>query len=162
MPPSNVGQLPAVWFWPKVAKSENCWEWTGALKSREPGREYGRVGYGNKIYMTHRVSWELHFGPIPKGLEVCHACDNPRCVRPDHLFLGTHIANMRDRDRKKRRTPLRGEQHGSARLTQLQVDEIRRRYVPFQVSLNQLAHEYNVSKRTILRIVQRVHWREAA
>lgn len=81
-------------FWAKVKKTEGCWEWTGALTYR---------GYGT-IYQTaprtkapaHRVSWELHNGPIPEGMFVCHHCDHRKCVRPDHLFLGDSAANMLD------------------------------------------------------------------
>lgn len=79
-------------FWAKVNKTEGCWEWTGAK---------GRGGYGQlyvdgKDVRAHRVSWELHHGPIPKGMFVCHHCDNQPCVRPEHLFIGDNAANMRD------------------------------------------------------------------
>lgn len=93
-------------FESKIAKRESgCWEWQGALTRAG----YGVLRVGNKQVGTarnlyaHRVSWELASGPIKKGLFVCHKCDNPRCVRPDHLFLGTHEENMIDMDRKGRR-----------------------------------------------------------
>lgn len=74
-----------------------CWEFTGSKDKK---------GYGifslNKESRAHRVAWMLHFGPIPKGLSVCHSCDNPGCVNPSHLWLGTQADNMRDRDSKKR------------------------------------------------------------
>jgi excisionase family DNA binding protein len=92
-------------FWRYVEKSDGCWQWTGAANPKG----YGNIGRGKGLgtAKAHRVSWELHFGPIPPGLYVCHACDNPPCVRPDHLFLGTAQDNNNDkiakgRDRKVR------------------------------------------------------------
>ncbi len=87
-------------FWDKVVKSDECWEWQGA---HDP-RGYGFIGApgGGKNLLAHRVSWELHNGAIPQGRYVLHRCDNPRCVRPDHLFLGTHADNMADRQAKGR------------------------------------------------------------
>lgn len=85
-------------FWVKVRKSDGCWEWTAA--SKQGG--YGKIAVGRRLMLAHRVSWELANGPIPDGLLVCHTCDNPPCVRPDHLFLGTQTDNMRDAVRKNR------------------------------------------------------------
>jgi hypothetical protein len=69
-----------------------CWEWAGARNSDGYGKSYAGSGYR----MAHRVAWESSFGPIPDGLFVLHRCDNPPCVRPDHLFLGTNTDNVRD------------------------------------------------------------------
>lgn len=89
-------------FWSKVNKTDSCWNWTAAQD---------RCGYGvysvrenNKItaLKTHRLSYSLTNGPIPKDMFVCHHCDNPVCVRPDHLFLGTHSDNMKDKINKNR------------------------------------------------------------
>jgi hypothetical protein len=96
-------------FWEKVEKSDGCWEWKGGKVGdgvREKTR-YGRFATsttrGNVVLvLPHRFSWELHHGPIPKGLFVLHACDNPPCVRPDHLLLGTQTANMLDASNKGR------------------------------------------------------------
>ena len=84
-------------FWPKVDKSGACWLWTAAARNG-----YGQLRVGARIIQSHRVSWELHHGPIPEGLHVLHTCDNPSCVNPDHLWLGTHGENMADRDAKGR------------------------------------------------------------
>lgn len=83
-------------FWTFVERGDGCWLWTGALG--------GRGGYGRfDADRAHRVAYELVVGPIPPGLFVCHHCDVPRCVRPDHLFVGTAKDNAQDRDRKGRR-----------------------------------------------------------
>lgn len=76
-----------------------CWIWIGRCKASG----YGRIGIGrNRQFMAHRVSWELHRGPIPAGKYVCHKCDTPACVNPDHLFLGSAEDNAKDRESKAR------------------------------------------------------------
>lgn len=86
-------------FWSKVDKTSTCWLWTGMPN----GWGYGtfKVSAGNDRF-AHRLSWEIHKGPIPKGLCVCHKCDRPICVNPDHLFLGSHRDNRDDAIRKGR------------------------------------------------------------
>src|SRR2546425_1245018 len=80
---------------------EGCWEWQGARGNN--GRGYGLVTPGKRRTHAHRYAWEWTTGPIPPGMDVCHHCDNPKCVRPSHLFLGTRSANMRDCISKGRR-----------------------------------------------------------
>jgi hypothetical protein len=86
-------------FWAKVEKTDGCWNWTG---SRTAPGWHGRISVNGRLVMAHRVSWELHYGPVPEGMSVLHACDNAGCVRPDHLMLGTQVANMRDAGQKGR------------------------------------------------------------
>lgn len=93
-------------FTKRVQKTEGCWLWTGP--QRKPTGKGGWGAYGlfrpkRRInYYAHRFSWRINYGPIPDGMFVCHKCDNPTCVRPDHLFLGTHKDNMGDAKRKGR------------------------------------------------------------
>lgn len=143
-------------FWRYVRKGPGCWEWTAA----RGGSGYGTFGLTRETMTpAHRFSWELHFGPIPAGMLVCHHCDNPPCVRPDHLFLGTHLANMRDMDRKGRRrtSPRPGEQNPNARLTEGQVREIRVRRAMGE-TCRALAAEFGVSQPLISYIFHRKSW----
>lgn len=109
-------------FWAKVNKTETCWVWVGG---RPKGR-YGEFSVGKSMKRAHRISWELANGPIPTGLYVLHSCDNPPCVNPNHLFLGTQTDNVHDMENKKRGIHFRGEDNGRAKLTVVQVFEIRK------------------------------------
>ena len=86
-------------FWEKVEKGDQCWIYKG---SHGTGNLYGQFRIRGKELRAHRLAWQFAFGPIPKGLNVLHSCDNPPCVRPDHLFLGTQLDNIHDMMRKGR------------------------------------------------------------
>ncbi len=139
-------------FWRRVEKGEGCWEWTGRVD---------RHGYGKGIdsgtsTLAHRVSWEMHNGPIPAGMCVCHRCDNRRCVHPDHLFLGTNADNIRDRDAKGRGAT--GERQGLAKLTAAKVVEIRHRYAAGE-SQASLARVFGVAQSNIGAVVTGRTWK---
>lgn len=115
-------------FWARVQPTTGCWLWLGAIGTWG----YGVLSPGGSLPVrsAHRVSWEIHNGPIPDGLFVCHHCDVRHCVRPDHLFLGTAKDNVADMIAKGRRGDIpspskRGEEHYAARLSDVAVAEIR-------------------------------------
>jgi hypothetical protein len=110
-------------FFKKVMPEPNtgCWFWIGA--QNQDG--YGLFWVGDRSTSAHRTSYAMHVGPIPDDKDICHRCDQPSCVNPDHLFPGTHAENMRDMMRKGRGSSRIGEMNGHARLTVDGVQRIR-------------------------------------
>lgn len=141
-------------FWKRVEKSDSCWLWTGHVQ-----RDYGAFWVRRKFYFAHRYSWELHFGDIPEGMCVCHKCDTPTCVRPEHLFLGSVLDNIKDRDQKSR--TCKGEAHWCSKLTVDDVKEIRRLYQFGKrgSGATTIARQFGISKPVVLHIVNRRGWK---
>ncbi len=140
-------------FWKHVEKTIDCWLWT-AQRDRQG---YGRINCERSPVLTHRLSWEIHNGPVPEGKFVLHSCSNHACVNPDHLYLGTYTDKVAQSMSNGRTN--RGERSSAAKLTKEIVTEIRRRYNAGGISQPQLAQEYNVSQFTIRDIVQRITWK---
>ncbi len=143
-------------FWQKVNKTPECWEWTAGKSAAG----YGRFVVNSKQEYTHRISWDLHNDIKSKGFEVCHTCDNPGCVNPEHLFLGTHLDNVNDMLKKGRgKLPPRkpGSSNGFSKLTEPQVLEIRR--LASFMSQTEISRLFGVTNQSIHGIVHRNSWK---
>ena len=140
-------------FWDKVriGPRNECWEWLAYKQYKG----YGIFGFNGNPKLAHRVSYQLSIGTIPEGMCICHHCDNPSCVNPAHLFLGTNADNTADRDAKGRHVALKGENNGRAKLTDADVLAIR----DSGLSQNEIAAEYGVSQTVVSNIKIRKSWK---
>jgi hypothetical protein len=147
-------------FWEKVEKSPGCWEWLGYCARSGHGmfqRSSARVyDLGPRGVLVHRFSYELHYGPIPPGVFVLHKCDNAPCVRPDHLYLGDQLQNVRDRVDRGRTS--KGVDHFRSKLSEQDVRDIRARYAAGGVTHRELAQMYGVTHPVIGDVVNRVSY----
>lgn len=145
-------------FAKKTAVVGDCVEWTGCIGSRG----YGVIKINKRQVYAHRVSWELHCGRIPRGRGyhgtcVLHRCDNPRCVKPDHLFLGTMADNIADRDAKRRAPDFKGHRNGNASLTDDIVRGIRRALSAGEMG-SVIADRLGVSRTCVSKIKLGLRW----
>jgi hypothetical protein len=147
------GYLPTVTdrFLSEVSKTDGCWVWTGLADHHGYGRFYRGSHSTPMMQAAHRASYELFCGPIPEGLDVLHRCDNPPCVRPDHLYAGTHSQNMLDCYQRSNRSRRR-------KLTEQQVKEILTHRN--SIHPHALAKELKVSPAAIYRILSGDNWKE--
>lgn len=145
----STKQLIRFWSKVKIADTNECWEWQ-ASKNKDG---YGQVTINYKVYRAHRVSWELFNGEMPPDMEVMHKCDNPCCVNPKHLILGTHQENMTDHMNKGRHRSVTGTKHWKCKLTTDQVKYIRSRWESGGITKSQLGREVGVSHVQIIRII---------
>lgn len=143
-------------FWPKVdkGKPDDCWEW----KAYRDKDGYGSFKFNKMLIGAHRFAWILAFGEIPKGLHICHRCDNPPCCNPSHLFSGSAAQNNADRDRKGRGRWARGTHQHCAKLTEESVREIRKLYSTGNYTQQALGRMFNVNHRTVGYAVHRKTW----
>lgn len=141
-------------FWSKVDKSgggNTCWIWQAHCN--QDG--YGLVMWENrKVMGTHQIAWILTYREIPVGLEILHTCDNPACVNPGHLLLGTQQENIADMNAKHRQAGAKGERNSHCKLTDDQIIEIRKRFAKGSISQKALGREYGVSGNHIGSIVK--------
>lgn len=172
MPPMYTLEQAVAAFWSKVDRlsPEECWMWTA---SRTASGGYGQVCWKRRPQRAHRISWELTHGPIPDGLLVLHHCDNPPCVNPAHLWLGTDADNIQDCVRKGRKNPATGDRSGSRRhpervprgsgsgmskLTEADIPAIIAARVDGE-SIRSIATRLGVTKTTIGSVLSGKSWR---
>lgn len=154
MTPRTPEQI-AARFWLKTSREPNgCILWTGSL--RPDG--YGQFTVnGKRRTSAHRYAFEMAYGPVPSGLNVCHRCDRPTCVNPQHLFADTQKANCLDAVAKGRN--VFGERHGRSKLTAALVGEARRIRSTEGQSYEAIAHRFGVAKKTMYDAINGTHWR---
>lgn len=173
-------EIERLWKYISPEPMSGCWLWTGAAIPSLHGTLRGQFSLGGKPILAHRAAYALYKGNIPDGLMVCHKCDNPLCVNPDHLYAGTHADNMADMKNRRRYFAAKdrdrcvaigaalgstndwsvGESNGRAVLTKVDVANIRSA-LAVGAKKKVLAREYGVSDRTIRRIATGDIWREA-
>lgn len=153
-------QINEALFWAKVVRhpGDGCWIWTACRNKLG----YGSVGImrSRKSALAHRVSYFLSTGINPGGLKVCHRCDNPPCVNPSHLFLGTDADNARDCISKGRNASHRGEQNPRAILSDRQVAELRQAYAAREGTTRTLALRFGIGRTQVHNIVSGAQRRE--
>lgn len=143
------------WF-----ENNGCQLWVGSCNnSARKGSGHGRFYLNGAYPLAHRVAYGLYVGPIREGMQVLHKCDNPRCVNPEHLFLGTQVDNITDMNSKGRAVALKGEAHGMAKLNVEIAEKIRQQHAS-GYSSRELARMYGVCKRTIQNVYQNKFWQQ--
>lgn len=151
---NSPSRSPDIRLWGNVERQpgDGCWVFTGARDSKG----YGQIGVAGRTVRAHRLAWELTHGPIPEGQDVLHTCDNPPCVRLDHLHLGNQQINVEEMVAKGRQA--RGERSGRAKLTETQVREIRRLHAEEGLGARRLARRFGVIPTTITPILTGHTW----
>lgn len=129
----------------KINQGTGCWEWQGYKNNGG----YGIIGVNKETFRTHRLSWTLHRGPIPDGALVCHHCDNPCCVNPDHLFLGSQHDNVQDSIRKGKNNPAGNRKYSLEHTRKIRAFCSSGKYGV----LSQAARKYGVSRQHVWSIV---------
>jgi len=155
-------------FWSNVDVKgpDDCWEW----KLSKFRRGYGQSRFNGRNMQTHRIAWIVENGDIPQGILVCHKCDNPGCVNPSHLFLGTHVDNMADMVSKGRQCKgdfnaarrikgmRAGVKNGRAKITDNEAAQIRQLYACGGVKQKDLGKRFGINQRMISAIVLGKNW----
>ncbi len=142
----TFGNIKKERFYSKIKKTRKCWLWTAAKNNMG----YGVIGNKTGVYLAHRYSYFISKGNIPKHKSVCHTCDNPPCVNPEHLFVGSHKINAADMVRKNR---------VSWALIDLKTAEkIRRDYRRKDVIQSELGNIYGISQESVSKIINRKIW----
>lgn len=155
-------KTPEQLFWSHVTpiSPNECWEWNGPRLKNGYGQMYVKVNGKWKNTMTHRLSWEIHYGEIPSGKVIMHKCDNPACVNPNHLSVGTHLDNIIDKVRKGRQRHRAhiGTEHGMSKLNDANVKWIYQEYAK-GVTIASMARALNVSESAIRNVIKGRSWK---
>lgn len=143
-------------FWPKVRKGPGCWVWIAA---RNPDGRGVIRDENSRMDLSARVAWRLANGPIPRGQQVCHRCDNTSCVRPNHLFLGTQLDNVRDASMKRRMVGNRtnGDQRSYSKLDGAGAAQLRRLRAS-GLTYAELAAKFSISRALVWQVLSRRRW----
>jgi len=137
----------------KYCEETGCWLWTASKDSWG----YGHIRIDTVLTKAHRFMYSEHNGKIPEGLKVCHRCDTPACINPEHLFLGTDADNMKDRDQKGRNA--KGEMHGTSKLTEKDVIDIKNLLKTTDLKQREIAAIFNIGGDVISRIKTGNAWK---
>lgn len=142
-------------FWSKVHKTDGCWEWTASCNAGG----YGSFGIDRRTYLAHRLSWGMANAKDPGEMLILHRCDNARCVRPEHLYIGTQAQNVADRDMRKRGRWVgrKGISNTGAKLTDEKVRALRAARASGS-SYTDLSAAFGVNRMVAWRIVHRKSW----
>lgn len=148
-------------FWTKVIKAgpDECWLWT-AYRSAHGHGQFRVTKKPSRVEHAHRYAYILSMGPIPEGMVIRHKCDNPPCVNPAHLEVGTHADNVADRVERGRSAI--GSANGRAKLSEKTAEGIRLRYAMGGNTKAQLSREYGVSQRTIADVINGKKWKHVS
>jgi hypothetical protein len=151
---------PGARLWAKVRRGgdDDCWPWLGGIARGG----YGVITVNRTVWSTHRLAWTVTSGEIPNEALVCHKCDNPPCCNPSHLFLGTHKDNSDDMHSKGRARPPHGVKHPRAKLTDVDVLELRAAAANGTLVFRDAIRRYRVCQSTIRRAIDRANWKHVA
>ena len=134
-----------------MVRTDTCWIWQGATSSTG----YGVFSLNGSSVGAHRIAYTMTRGPIPKGMEICHRCDVPKCVNPSHMFIGTHADNMRDKALKRRAPRLTGKSNGQSKITPALARAIFIRYKAGGVTQDDVARMFRVKRSKVADVVNR-------
>lgn len=147
-------------FWQRVQKTDSCWLWTGPVDHDGYGLFSAPRWVAKRTWRAHRLAWSLTTGGAAAGMHVCHHCDNPPCVNPAHLFLGTAKDNFHDCLNKGRYSP-KGTGNAAAKLTPERAQHIRDLYARGALSQQAIANDLGVHQTTVSSIIRGKRWKAA-
>lgn len=154
-PPADIATLVNTFFYRiSICKETGCWIFGGQKSQR-----YSHLDFRYRRISGHHMAWMMYYGDIPRGLHVLHKCDRTKCCNPAHLFLGTQKDNVQDSVRKGRCIRAKGSQNGHAILTESQVSEIKRIWMPRVVTRKMISRKFNISIGCLDKILYNQSWK---